>query len=144
MELLALVGENLMRVFLLARHTLEFSKIFTGGEFIFELLVLVFVVLELGADLLHHEAPLLLEQIVFLQARPHVSLVLLIVCCDLALPLLEDLDFEAAFSGPLLSQVLIKLFYRFVAQLFALANHLLVIVFLIGHEPFHCFDEGIL
>ena len=102
--------------------------------------MLIFVVLELGAYLFHHKAPLLLEEVVLLKARSHVSLVFLIVRCDLALPLLEYLDLETPLSRPLLSQVLVELFHRFVAELLTLTDHFLVIVFFLGDEPLRSFD----
>lgn len=61
--------------------------------------------LELDADVLQRQAPLLLQVVVLLEAAADVPLVLLVVLCDLRLALLENLDFEATFPGPLLPQI---------------------------------------
>ena len=70
--------------------------------------MLVLIGLEFNANILESQSPLLLQSIVLLQASTHMPLVVLVVLGDLRLALLEDLDLETTFSGPLLSQVLVK------------------------------------
>lgn len=109
MEFLTFLFEGLVGIFLTSAHALQLSKILAAWQHFLQLDVLLFEDLELSPDVFEDEGPLLLKQVVLLQASPHVSLVLLVVLCDLRLSLLEDFDLKTTLSWPLLPQILIKL-----------------------------------
>lgn len=127
--------KNLVCILFPARHALELSEILARGQCILQLVVLVPELLELCRQLLYDVVPLFVETVVLFQLGSHVSLVLLVVGRDFGLPLLENLDFEPTFPGPLLPQVFVELFNRFVLELFNFLKDLLLVELLLGHDP---------
>ena len=71
--------------------------------------MLIFESLEFLGHELDDYLPFFVKGIVFFELGADMSLILLVVSGDLRLTLLEDFNFEATFSGPLLSQVFIEL-----------------------------------
>ena len=114
MELLALIREDLVGIFLPARHPLQLSQVLSARQLVLQLLMPLLVVLEFHTNLFHNKAPLLLKHVVLFKAGPHVPLILLVVSGNLRFALLENFDFKATLSWPLLSQVLIQFFNRLV------------------------------
>ena len=103
MELLASFIKSLVCVFLTTVETLEFGEVFARGKHFLQSLMLVFESLELGAYVLKCKAPLLLEHVIFFEAGTYMALILLVMLCNLRLALLEDFNFKAALSWPLLT-----------------------------------------
>ena len=90
--------------------------------------MLVFVSFKFNANTLKGKTPFFLEHVVFLEATANVTLILLVVLCDLRLALLENLNLKATLSGPLLSQVLIELFNRLVLKVFDFSLNFVTII----------------
>ena len=110
MELLAFLTEDLVSILLTATHALQFGKVFSRGEHFFQLHMLFLVGLELNADALKGNGPLILQVVVLFETVTYVSLVVLVVLGDLRFALLEHLNFKSTLPWPLLSKVLIKFF----------------------------------
>ena len=128
MELLALLFKDLVCIFFSPTHALQFCEVFTIWQCIFQLSMLVLVCLELSSNALEGQSPFFLKQIVFLKASSHMPFVLLVVLGDLRFTLLEDFNFKATLTWPLLSQILIELLNRFILQVLDLRLNLVPVV----------------
>jgi len=91
--------------------------------------------LKFSSHCLKKQGPRLIKQLVLFKLGTHVAFVLFVVSCDLRLPLLEDFNFEASFSWPLLAQVFIKFFHRLVLKFLALGDSLLFVKLFVRLQP---------
>ena len=103
MELLALLFKYLIGIFFAPAHTLQLGKILSIWQSFLQLCVLVFVGLELRANVLEGKSPLFLQRVVLLKASAHVPFILLVVLRDLRFALLEDFNLQTTLARPLLS-----------------------------------------
>ena len=93
------------------------------------------IVSEIFCDIFNVELPLLLQVVALLEAGADISFVFLVMSGNLALALLVYLDFEATFSWPLLSEVLIELVNTLITKIFNLLLDFLGILSLRLEEP---------
>ena len=104
-------------------------------KLILELNELVLEILKLLRHLVQHQSPGLLKVVVLLKATSDLPFVLSIMICDLRLSLLVDLNLEASFTWPLLSQVFIKLFNALILKLLAFSPCFEIVDLFLLNQP---------
>ena len=114
---------------------MELCKVLAIWEVPLEAILGAAIVGEVLGDVFNVELPLLLQVVALLEAGADLSFIFLVVCGDLALALLVDLNFQATLSWPLLSEVLIELINTLVTKIFNLLLDFLGILSLRLEEP---------
>ena len=131
----ALLLEGLAGVFLLPRHALELCKVLSIWQVPLEAILGAAIVGEVLGDVFNVKLPLLFQVVALLETGADLSFVFLVVCGDLALALLVDLNFKATLSWPLLSEILIELVNTLITEVLNLLLNFLGILSLRLVEP---------